>query len=427
MKCPNFTPGNYVSARARRAFFLGLHNAVALGLLGACCLVPPAAFAQYAPYAPPIDTGTDTPLKNLTVLVGGSVTHDSNLFRSPGLTGIGPQSDTISTAYVGLRLDQPYGLQRFTLDLTQSYNRYDRFSYLDYEPLTYGGAWLWQLGTRLSGRLGVTRSETQSFENQLSPLRNVRINQTEAFDLDAWMLDGWHLLLGVGQSDQKSERNLLNREPDFSSTFASVGVKYVTGAGNDITLRRQRSDGEYNNRPLGSIDNGYTETFTDLGVVWRPSGSSTLNARLGWLNRSQNDITLRDFSGPSSSLSYNWAPAGNLSLNISAARRTSPLQSVTATYLQSDTLDVQPIWRIGQKISAYLRLSYQRASDEDVLVSLPTGPRVDTTNSATLGLSWLAMRRLSLNASLLHTQRTSTVILSEYDATVARIDASLAF
>jgi len=195
----------------------------------------PAALAQSpAPAANAMETSLT---KDVSVIVGGGVTHDSNLFRNPGLL-VGKQSDTYTNAYVGLRLDKPYLQQRFQLDITQSYIWYDKFSYLDYDALNYSGAWLWQLGTRFSGRLSASRAESLApFEDTLSFRRNLRITQNQAFDLDGWLVDGWHLLLGVSQDDQKSEQNLLNREPDFHANNASVGVKYLTRAGNAITLR----------------------------------------------------------------------------------------------------------------------------------------------------------------------------------------------
>lgn len=388
-------------------------------------LGPSVALAQST--AAQTGTALDSPFKALSVIVGGSVTYDTNLFRNPGIL-INPQSDTITSANIGLRLDQPYAQQRFQLDITKSYTRYDKFNYLDFEALNYSGAWNWKLGTRLSGKLSASRSESLApFEDTLSFRRNLRISQNQAFDLDAWMLDGWHLLLGVSQADQKSDQNLLNREPDFRSTSANGGIKYVTRAGNSISVRRQTTDGEYINRPIGTADNGYTEALSELIADWKLNGSSSLTGSLGWLDRTNNDITQRDFSGPSSSLSYSWTPVGKLSLSFTAARQTTPLQDLTASYREQDSLSLTPTWRISDKTSAYLQLSYQESNDRGILIALPSGPRRDTTSTATLGVGWLATRTLTFNANVMRTQRTSTNILAEYDAIVARINASLAF
>lgn len=373
------------------------------------------------------DNAMDTPFKALIVVVGGSVTYDSNLFRNPGLL-TQPQSDTITSGQVGLRFDKPYALQHFRLDITQSYTRYNKFKYLDFDALNYSGAWTWKLGTRVSGKLSASRAESLApFEDTLGFGRNVRINQNQAFDLDGWIVDGWHLLLGVSQADQKSEQNLQNREPDFRSTSGNLGVKYLTRAGNSITVRRQSTDGEYIDRPVGMADNGYTEDLSELSADWKLSGTSALNGRLGWLERTNNDITRRNFAGPSSSLTYSWKPPGKLSLSITASKQTSPLQDLTASYREQDSLAVTPTWRIRDKTSAYLRLSYQTSNDRGILIPLPSGPRSDTTSTAAVGMDWSATPKLTFNASVQRQQRTSTSVLAEYESTVARINASFAF
>lgn len=425
---PRPTSGECLTLQTGRAKALPAFSRWRLAIIitsVAVALAPPTVLAQSA--APTGTTTTDSPFKDLSVVVGGSVTYDSNLFRNPGLL-IKPQSDTFTNAYVGLRFDKPYALQRFQIDITQSYTRYDKFSYLDFDALNYSGAWSWKLGTRVSGKLSASRTESLApFEDTLGFGRNVQISQNQAFDLDAWMVDGWHLLLGVSQADQKSEQNLLNRTPDFRATSANLGVKYLTRAGNSITVRRQATDGEYIDRPIGTADNGYTEDLSELRVDWKLSGTSSLNGSLGWLERTNNDITRRDFSGPSSSLGYSWTPPGKLSLSIAASRQTSPLQDLTASYREQDTLSVVPTWRIREKTSAYLRLSYQTSKDKDILIPLPSGPRSDTTSTVAVGVDWSATRKLTINASLQREQRTSTSALAEYESNVAKINALFAF
>jgi len=77
-------------------------------------------------------------------------------------------------------------------------------------------------------------------------------------------------------------------------------------------------------------------------------------------------------------------------VTVSAARRTTPLQDLTATYRQQDILTVTPTWRISDKTSTYLRLSYEESTDKGILIPLPSGPRRDTTTIGALGLGWSA-------------------------------------
>lgn len=403
---------------------LALAYRLVLGV--ATLLIAQSASAQLTAPSSADGTATDSLLKDLTVIVGTTITNDSNLFRRPVLEA----SETITSGYIGLRLDKSLGLQQIKLDITKTANRYDKFKYLNFDALNYGGAWNWRVGKQFSGKLSASRSESLTpFEDTVGIGRNVRISENQAFDVDVWVSGGWSLLLGIGQSSQKSEQNALNlsRSPDFDSSNGSIGVKYLTRAGNSLTARRQSTEGEYANALPGAVNNDYTEDLSELSADWRLSAASNLNGRIGWLERDNKDPTRRDFSGPSSSLNYSWKPSGKLSLGISAARNTSPLQDLTASYRENTNLSLAPGWRISDKTSAFMRLSYQKSEDKDVLVVLPSGPRSDTTKIATLGMDWAATRKITINASLEHQQRTSTLATAGYDATVARIGASLAF
>jgi len=148
-----------------------------------------------------------------TLGVGVTVTHDSNLFRSPGSGGA--ISDTIHTGYVGLHINKPYAQQRFQLDVTGTAYRYNKFSDLDFHGLGYRAAWLWHLGPRISGTLAADRSESLvRFEDTTGTNRNVRVPENRMFNFDGEISTPWHLLFGTGQSEQRSERPI-EAQPDF--------------------------------------------------------------------------------------------------------------------------------------------------------------------------------------------------------------------
>ena len=175
-------------------------------LLAATALLMATAALPVQP-TPGGTTGTavDSWLKDLIVITGVSVTYDSNLFRNPGLlVSRNPTpspaaiSDCASTNPRPAAISARYHPELYPLRQIQ---------YLDFDALNYSGAWNWKLGTRVSGKLSASRSESLApFEDTLGFGRNVRISQNQAFDLDGWMVDGWHLLLGVSQADQKSEQ-----------------------------------------------------------------------------------------------------------------------------------------------------------------------------------------------------------------------------
>jgi hypothetical protein len=74
-----------------------------------------------------------------------------------------------------------------------------------------------------------------------------------------------------------------------------------------------------------------------------------------------------------------------------------------------------------------LTYSYQKSEDQASGAPLLTPLREDVTQTLTVGVGWSAMRKLSINASVQQSQRTSNVGFAGYDATVARISAALTF
>ena len=150
------------SARRRpvmRRMLLGGACVLLAGSL-ACQVLAQSQGTAEAPVTSPASPAGGLPLEDARrIALGASVSHDSNFFREPGLLR-DPQSETITTGFLGLRIDKPYAQQRFLLDATATAYRYDKFSYLDFDGLDYLAAWDWRLTSHLSGRLSAARTET---------------------------------------------------------------------------------------------------------------------------------------------------------------------------------------------------------------------------------------------------------------------------
>ena len=362
------------------------------------------------------------------VFVGGSVSHDSNLFRLTNSAN--PKSDTINATGVGLRIDKPYSRQRFQLDVSETATRYNKFSYLNFDALNYRGAWLWNLGPRLSGTLSADRSKALApFEDTLGNQRNVSITKSHAFNIDGWAFGGWHLLLGVSQSDQKSEQTILN-QPDFHSVSSEAGVRYIAPSGNAITATQRSTRGDYLNQIVAPtvLDNGYKQNESEIQANWTISGRSLVAGRLAWLERKNHNLVQPKFSGEVGNFSYIWTPTENVSLNVSAARSIGPLQDPSFSHIVSDTLSFAPTWKVSPKTAVHLSFARTNSAYRGTGLVPATGPpRRDIEGRAELGAEWLPIRSLSLNASLQRQSRSSNNALVEYGATITRISASFMF
>src|SRR3954463_531002 len=150
---------------------------------GAVCAVT-AMFLCHVAVADEFDT--------VNVVVGDTLSHDSNVFRlpssSPPPAGFTSRSDVFNTHFVGLRLNKPYALQRFQADVTKSAIRYNNFSTLDSDTLNYRAAWLWALTPRLTGTLSTDQTQGQaSFAQFGGTQRNLTTTENTTFSVDGWI------------------------------------------------------------------------------------------------------------------------------------------------------------------------------------------------------------------------------------------------
>ena len=374
----------------------------------------------------------------LNVITGGSVLYDSNVFRLPGTLspqatlGRSTKSDTLTTAYIGLRIDKPYAQQRFQFDVTDTIYRYDTFSHLNFNALDYRGAWLWHLTPQLSGTLSAERTQTLvPFEDYrlLSQQRNVRDNKNQTLNLDWWAFGGWHLLAGLANIDQKSEASIL-AEADFSLIDRQLGVRYDSAPSNSIAFVQHSRIGEYANRvpdPITFNDSAFRENESEFRLKWKIAGHSSLDGRLGWLNRSHEHFPSRDFSGMVGEIGYGWIPTGKLRLYVVAKRNIDAIVDPFSSYRVNNSLSITPAWRVTEKTTLSLRLDRTDSDFRGAVTPPPGALRSDILRSAKLMADWKPTRTISLSAGVQRAERSSNVPDAEFDTSIVYIRGGLKF
>lgn len=388
-----------------------------ISCLAASCTLAPHAFAQVAPWEE---------ARYFDVVVGASLRNESNLFKSP----IRQVSDTVGTGYIGLKVDRSYAQQQLQLDITQNTVKYDQNSQLDFRGLSYNGAWLWKLGSRLDGALRADRAENQvPFEDSLgNNQRNIRITEKYAFSADWWATGGWHLIGTIAKEDQTSDQSV-RIQPDFQSNSFDAGIKYLFPSGNSLSAVRRSIKGDYVNQAgVVASNSDYTEDQSEFSISWRPSGKSSLTGRLAWLERDNSDLAFRDFSGPLTDITYGWTPTGRLRINLSGSRRTGPLQDASFSYTETQTFSLGATWELTPKTSLNLTMAQSDLRYKGSGPVPPIGPaRSDTTNITQLELIWIPLSKVTVRASLQYQDRSSNIPLQDFDATIATINGSLRF
>jgi exopolysaccharide biosynthesis operon protein EpsL len=361
----------------------------------------------------------------VTWVAGAAVINDSNVFRLPASADI--RDDTVHVVYGGVRIDKPYGLQKFQFDLTATAFRHVRLPQLDFNGIDYRAEWLWKATPRVSGHVGTDRKQSLvSFADSQVLQRNVRNTDTRSFGFDWAMRGGLHVVSDWSHKQQKTETAVAT-QPDFELVSTSPGLKYEASSGNTLSGTMHLRDGRYLNTVSERVDSGFQETESELQATWRPSARSTVHLQAGLLDRRHENLHQRDFAGPVGIAAFDWTPAGKLQLNAAAKRKLAPSLDPFSTHSVHKVLSVAPIWQASDKLA--MRLEFEATS---VDFRSPPGPpppvgRHDLVRSRKLSADWLAARVLSLSVSAQRVTRVSTDPAFGFEATIVQASMALSY
>lgn len=340
---------------------------------------------------------------------GAGVRYEDNVFRLP--TGNDPQtylgtskkSDLIQTVNLGVNFDQVYSQQRFLLMAGVTDNRYTNFSHLSFVAKNYLAEWQWYLTSRLTGRLMADRQEAlNDFRDYRGySVRNIRTTDNRRFIADWWALGNWHLVAGLGENRTNNSQSFAEASSRIRSVEA--GVKYLNEANNFVTLLARRGRGEYPGRNVDQIaflDNRFDQREIELDVGYQVTGKSTLNGRVGRLERQHENLPVRDYSGSVGRIDYIWRPVPDLDLNFSLGRDLVAFQDLRSSYYVNDSLSFAPSWQVYSKTRVGAVLQHAKRNYRgDVVVPLDQ-ERNDRVNSLGLTVAWIPGRAVTVDGML---------------------------
>jgi exopolysaccharide biosynthesis operon protein EpsL len=412
----------------------------------ACALAAPAA-AQEAPdeedeerisgeedaaedegaAGPPAAAGAPRPAdRPVMVRVGGGLTWDSNIFRSPQA-----RSERVMAGYAGLNVDKAYAQQRFRLDLTETAYRYANFGHLDFNALNYLGAWHWQLGPRLGGALSATRAQSlvdySEFRNPGQ--RNVRTTENFAAGADAWVFGGWHLTGALSQARNRYSVPF-PQEGSYRASGGEAGVRWVARSANWLALNLRSLDGRYVDRPLDRVaflDDGFRRRETEALASWRLTGKSTLEGRIAQIDYRSNTFEQRDFSGIAARLGLLWQASVKLGVNAAFAREIEPWADASASHRVDQRVTLGTTWQAAARTT--LRLETRRGQSEfrDAPPGFAGTPRGDKEGSVHFNAEWRALRNLTLSAGAQRYRQSSSDPAANWRGNQLTAAASLLF
>lgn len=357
---------------------------------------------------------------------GISTTYDSNLFRLPDAQA---SSDRITGTTIGLRVNKPYSLQRFTVDASMTDYRFSKNDRLDYLGKNLNAAWLWSVTPRLRGNLSTNYSESlNSFVDFRNTSRNIRTIQGGRFDAELEVWGRWRLLGGVNYTEQKNSQPFL-AESDYSAKAAEYGLKYAMPSGSTLSLIGRRTSGEYARRvvnPLVLIDSGFEQTDTEMRLLWLATGKSRVSGRLAYIDREHDNFAVRNYAGYVGNLDYTWDIGGKLRLNLGYRQDLASFQNLESSYYKLSAWNISPIWTITGKTALRARYNRETRDYQGAPVAALAG-REDTLTQAQLAFDWLPLRTLTLLTFVQRDTRDSNRANADFKSNMAGVSANLSF
>jgi exopolysaccharide biosynthesis operon protein EpsL len=368
----------------------------------------------------------------LEVFVQENVTHDSNIFRisdnvSTDAIRSSVRGDTIFTTSAGFLLDVPVSLQRFQADFRWYDARYRRFDDLDHTGHIARAAWLWALTTRFTG--DVTYNEQRglaSFANiqgREPDLVTARVGSANA----AWMMTAaWRLhgALYGGEIEHSGERAV----NDLRLRAVEAGLSFVSARENRIgvAFRDERGRNPRERLLFGlPFDNEYEQQSVGLQTRWVITGLSRLDGRLDYTRRRYEQLSERDYSGPTFSFTHTYTPTGKLTIASTARRDIAPLEDITSSFVLVTGITVRPDWALTDKLSLRGHFGYSRWEyTGEPLLGQEFEHRVRTAGGS---LFWRPTRRIALSGGVAREVRTSTLTNGDYTVNTAFIEGRVGF
>ena len=344
---------------------------------------------------------------------------DSNLFRlaESEYSLVPERSDQYSVLSAGLNVDWKPGRQQILASISKNRVRYSRNTQLDNDGSDNSLRWNWRVGNHWSGQVGATENKSQSNFTDSGSQTNNQVTRENKFVSAEWQFHPrYSAELGAAAatvSNSTTPQNSLDYED--KSVFATL--RYITPKGSNLRGQLRQVKGEYPNRaPNLSVDRAYTQTEYNLLGDWKLSGKLTPRAKLGYVQRENDSLSQRDFSGLAGRLSVDYFPTGKTLFTGAVYRELGNSDDINASYQVSTGISLGGVWQARPKITLRANTSYENRSFQgNTGFTLPgLAQRDEDTLSGTLSLSYAPVRLATIDFGLQAGQRESNIKPNDY-------------
>lgn len=377
--------------------------------------------------------GTD----NVQLRVGAGLRYDSNVFRAPSTTqvtapdGSTGRSDSITTYNAGATIVLPVSRQQFLFSADLNRTRYNKFSNLDFDGQDLRGLWRWEVGPRLNGDLGASRSKyLANFATSLGAQRNIRTSDQTFFNLNYPFHANWRVNFGATEATFENS-DPANRVSDNDTSTRNYGLQYTSGANNYVGIQGTTVDTRFKNlfTVAGQpFDNSYDQNSLSAVVGYSPSGITRFQGSLGRTRREPVQAGQRDISGTTGNLLFNWRPTGKTALTVDYSREFGPAVDVVTASSTARTLTIAPSWNVTEKVTLLGTLRRQERDYIDATGLVVGGSaRRDTINAYGLVAVYNPINRVFVNVSAQREERNSNIANQDYTVNVIGATVQYAF
>ncbi len=339
---------------------------------------------------------------------------DSNLYRlAESEYSLVPQrSDQYGVLSAGLNVDWQPGRQRITANASKSQIRYSRYAGNDYDGSDYSLKWNWRMGNHWSGQVGATEIVTQSSFENVSV--NNQITREGKFANADWQFHPRWSVGGGAATSTATNSTFPQTLADYEDKSAFAALGYSTPKGSKLRGEFRQVKGEFPNRPSGStVDPRYTQTEYNLLGDWSASGKLIAHGKVGYLQRKNDTLSQRDFSGVAGRLSADYYPTGKTVLNWAIYREVANSDDTNASYQLNSGTSLGAAWLVTSKITLRANAAIENRSFEGD-PGVGGEQRDEDSLSGSLSLGYSPVRMATIDLGLQAGRRDSNISDNNY-------------
>lgn len=373
--------------------------------------------------------------------VSQSYTRQANLLRladgAPPPDGYS-RADTLWNTGLSAGIDQNFGRQHAAANVSLRNSRYSHNSIFNNQGYSGNVGLDWSTVERVSGSLSATANRSLAnfnyYTTDLAVLRQKNLESTESVTagVSVGLVTQYSLDFGLNHRQVRNSLQLPSvLARDFQQDDASLTLRWRPSSGAMLGLGLHQLEGTYPKYQFNLLNGSYfadrfKQPGLDLTGTLRPTGASSLDARLSFSRTEYKLDQQRNFSGVTGTFGWAWQPSGKLRLNTRYTRDTGQnsyaLSYVTfanptevpssAEYSQlNNVFKVQADYDLAAKVSISTAFLLTQREFAQTFAGTNAGGK-DNSVLLSLGGRWAPLRSVLVGCDLSWEKRTASGTLT---------------